>query len=146
MSSESRGRTYEVPEELFNELKYLLRKVGDYCEGSPSPGRALEALEELERIAPSLAPVAPGLFPDRLASEPGDPGHAAWKRIWAAGFKAIVTLDGRSVGREVTIADPRLGFIRRAVLTEGGRLSLQGDRVAEEDLYGEVQILIVPRD
>ena len=82
----------------------------------------------------------------RLSSDPSDPGYGQWMVAKANGKNVRVFLDCVEV-RHCTVADESLGYVRRAVLDDDGRVQIDPnnpDQVWEEDVRGCVEIVVEP--
>ncbi|MES2030865.1 MAG: hypothetical protein V4477_16920 [Pseudomonadota bacterium] len=77
---------------------------------------------------------------DRLSVHEGDPGYSQYVRLGGHGARIKIFLDGAEQRGCVT-ADRTQGWIRR-FKESNGQLVVDGDRVAEEVVYGKVEFKI----
>lgn len=81
----------------------------------------------------------------RISIDRDDPGERLYAETIADGLKVRVFLDGREM-KDVVMADPGLGEIKRAVKTAKGNfvLTADGQEVMYETLKGRVRWEAIP--
>ncbi len=80
-------------------------------------------------------------FHGRVSADKDDRGYQNLLNLGGPGPSIRIMLDGVEQPHSV-MADPIEGVVRRCKLNSRGEIYAIGDEVAEETLYGRVQVLI----